>query len=177
MTGSRMDNCACRLHDEGWDVVLPEEAMPFHHHHNRPKPSESFWHRKGFWPWSHLDSTEEENLRLEVGTISKADSQERIEALERREEWLKRRIIGMKALGMDNWTVTDIWQNAEWSGWGMLARPRGWETMWERWATEMGIDLTGEQGSDFDSIMLPTNSLLLNTPYFPLRAAWLGLHS
>lgn len=143
MVGSRMENCACELHDEGWTVVLPRRAMPSYDHDDERKapPSAAKLTGQGLWPWSHSTPNKEDDASSVVGTIYKADSKERVEALERREAWLKRRIVGMKASGIDDMTLKNIWGNADWSGWGLLARPRGWEGLWRQWAREMGVAL------------------------------------
>lgn len=143
MTWSRMENCACELHDEGWAVVLPRMAMPSFNHDDERKvpPSAAKLTGQGLWPWSHPPPNKEEDAFSVVGMIYKADSKERVEALERREAWLKRRIIDMKVSGMDDMTVKNTWGDAEWSRWGLLARPRGWEVLWRQWAREMGVAL------------------------------------
>lgn len=177
MIGPRMDHCACRLHDEGWAVVLPTRAMPSSNPGSEPSAStilgKGFWSwslsttneekalpsaniepvssvsrlfgRKGPWTWLRSIAATEHDPSTDIGTISKADSRERMEALERREKWVKRRIVGMKCCGMDDLTLRHVWFIADWSGYGVLGKPRGWETLWKQWAKEMGVDPKREQ--------------------------------
>lgn len=134
------DTCACRLHDECWNIILPASpdiitgSQSFIDKRRQHPPTE--W-VKGFW--GALVPKVSSNKPDVSGGITQADSDRRTAALERLEIWKRARVVRMKRAGLADWEVKDKWYYANWSHYGKVGRPRGWEGEWRGWEREMEV--------------------------------------
>lgn len=106
--------CQCTLHDDGYQVLLPDvrcSAM------GPVKGRYSLGWSKGHQPTPA------------PGIITHYDPPARVEALKRREEWLKERIRYMKRAGISNKSISFAWYEWAWTRYGVIEKPRGWETL------------------------------------------------
>ncbi|KAL9629471.1 MAG: hypothetical protein Q9164_006867 [Protoblastenia rupestris] len=138
MTGSRMENCACHLHDEAWVAELPDITLapppptlptpPFN------PTTLDLSSLKNLWPFTKRPLPSLTNLN--VGTLDKTDSRARQQAFHRRDQWFKRRIVDMKQAGMTDFELSCLWLIYSWTGYGTLMMPDGWREAWKVWAGE-----------------------------------------
>lgn len=146
-------HCACALHDDAFRIVVPDvtivEAKPAIKHDNAGEsapswlakpatPKEilsfsgigwSFWPRK---PTSAPDSVPS------VGSLSRDDSLARRAALERRQEWLRGRILGMKRAGLTDFEIAELWNLSAWTQYGQVRKPEGWQELGKGHGGECG---------------------------------------
>ena len=133
-------HCACALHDDGFNIVLPditiEASGPATDRHNtsKTKPprfeeifsslnrtSWSFWPRK-------MSSSAPDNVP-DLGSTSPNDSLTRQAALERKQEWLRGRIAGMKRAGLTDFEIAEVWNISDWTRYGQSRKPEGWREL------------------------------------------------
>ena len=141
--GSR--HCACALHDDGYKIILPdmttiEASEPTTDHKDaseivRKSATEIFSSLNGsalsLWPWRTTSSAPDSVPN--VGSISHNDSPARQAALERKQEWLRGRILGMKRAGLNDLTISELWNMSDWTQYGQIRKPEGWR--------DLGLDL------------------------------------
>lgn len=143
-TGRRpvIDACACRLHDRAWNILLLPPSPSFSSKVPAPeslldeeerRPTE--W-VKGFWGGAPVPDRPIHTPDLGRG-ITQADSDRRVAALERVENWKRARVVGMKRAGLTDGEVQTEWSGAGWTHLGRVGRPRGWEREWRGWEKEM----------------------------------------
>ena len=119
--------CACPLHDDTFRITLP--PIENFHSHSPPssKPTSSKApaqsQKSSFWPWKHRYFPTEEGP---MAIITEVQSQPRQEALDRETEWFKERIRCMKASGMSNGDVAELWGCSRWTNYGQVRKPEGW---------------------------------------------------
>ncbi|MDI1486431.1 MAG: hypothetical protein OHK93_005659 [Ramalina farinacea] len=143
------DTCACRLHDKGWNIILPAShddiitgSQSFEEEPRRQQPPTEWV--KGFWGGlipkvsPQVSSNKPDSSG---GAITQADSERRTVALERLENWKRARVVRMKRAGLADWEVKDKWYHASWSHYGKVGRPLGWEREWRGWEKEMEMQL------------------------------------
>ena len=133
-------HCACALHDDGFKIVLPDitieasEPATDRNNTSKTKPATlkeivasldrtawSFWPRKA--SSSAPDSVQD------VGSTSHNDSLARQAALERKQEWLRGRIVGMKRAGLTDFEIAEVWNNSDWTRYGQVRKPEGWREL------------------------------------------------
>ncbi len=105
----------------------------------------SFWFRKtagpkkeslslggtaawSFWPWRSTPAPECGGEK-DVGSISRDDSAARRAALERRQEWLRGRIMGMRRAGLTDFEIAEVWNVSVWTRYGQVRKPEGWRDL------------------------------------------------
>lgn len=134
-------HCACALHDEGFRIVLPDttsvEASELATERDNISSSlqrtatlkdslsslnESPW---SFWP-REATSSAPDSVQ-DVGSVSRNDSLARLAALERRQEWLRGRIAGMKRVGLTDFEIAELWNVSSWTQYGQTRKPEGWQ--------------------------------------------------
>ncbi len=142
-------HCACALHDDGFRIVLPDVTVI-----EASKPAllvrrkdtgegASFWFQKtvgpkgslslggttawSFWPWRSTPAPD--CGEKDVGSISRDDSLARRAALERRQEWLRGRIRGMKRAGLTDFEIAELWNVSVWTQYGQVRKPEGWREL------------------------------------------------
>ena len=133
-------HCACALHDDGFKIVLPdiniEASEPAIDRNNTSKTKPATFEEMfsslnrtawSFWPRtassSVLDSVQD------VGSTSHNDSLARQAALERKQEWLRGRIVGMKRAGLTDFEIAEFWHNSDWTRYGQVRKPEGWREL------------------------------------------------
>lgn len=135
-------HCACALHDDGFRIVLPDVTVvaasrPAIRRENTGEIASSWLHSpkdslslngfaRSFWPWM---STSAQDGAQNVGSISRNDSLARRAALERRQEWLRGRIVGMKKVGLTDFEIAEIWNMSAWTQYGQVRKPEGWQEL------------------------------------------------
>ncbi|KAG8527616.1 uncharacterized protein KY384_007769 [Bacidia gigantensis] len=139
--GGRGAGCACSLHDEYWDVEAPDVSVPylpdFYEALRRERAisrgKTSWW--PGKWPFAvAMGIRLMERVRPNVGRVERKESVEQKEGRERKDMFLRRRIVAMQKAGMGEEGIKHEWQ------WSLTPRPRGWERDWEGWARDEGLE-------------------------------------
>lgn len=134
-------HCACALHDDGFRIVLPDtssvEASKLATERDNTSSSlqrtatlkesllplnESPW---SFWPREATSSAPDSVQN--IGSVSRNDSLARLAALERRQEWLRGRIAGMKRVGLTDFEIAELWNMSSWTQYGQIRKPEGWQ--------------------------------------------------
>ena len=123
-------HCACALHDDGFRIVLPDlTAVQASNPVNTTRKSNtvestSSWLSKiasrkddespplngiisSFWRWKPL--TAQDSAEPVIGCLSRNDSLARRDALERVQQWLRGRIVGMKRVGLTDFEIAELW--------------------------------------------------------------------
>lgn len=138
-------HCACALHDDAFRILLPDVTIAEAHKpamkHENTGESASSWVQKTaglkqsfsfsgiawtLWPRKmYLD----QEVVLHTGSISRNDSAPRLAALERRQEWLRGRIRGMKRVGLTDFEIAELWNMSAWTQHGQVRRPEGWQEL------------------------------------------------
>ena len=142
-------HCACALHDDGFQIVLPDVTIigasePATRRENSGEsasswlqnsalaPKEGLPSLKGtawsFWPWR--PSLAHDSVQ-DTGSITRNDSAARRAALERRQEWLRQRIRGMKRVGLTDFEIAELWNMSTWTQYGGIRKPEGWQNLGE----------------------------------------------
>ena len=138
-------HCACALHDDGFRIVLPDvtaaeapnpAADPDNTGDNAPSwlqktagLKELFAFNQLAWSlWPRTAPSAPEGAR-NVGGISRDDSTARRAALERRQEWLRGRILGMKRAGLTDFEISELWNVSAWTQYGQVRKPEGWREL------------------------------------------------
>lgn len=136
-------HCACALHDDGFQIVLPDttsaEASELATERDNTSSSlqrtatlkeslsslnESPW---PFWPQEATSSAPDSVQN--VGSVSSNDSLARRTALKRRQEWLRGRIAGMKRVGLTDFEIAELWNMSSWTQYGQVRKPEGWQEL------------------------------------------------
>lgn len=139
-------HCACALHDDGFRIVLPdvtvleaskpaatrrdnkgESAACWLQRTASPKESLSF-NRIGWSFWTRKIASAQDGVR-NTGSITRNDSAARLAALERRQEWLRGRIRGMKRVGLTDFEIAELWNMSAWTQYGQVRKPEGWQEL------------------------------------------------
>lgn len=138
-------DCACALHDDGFRIILPditvvEASKPAIRRENRGE-SASSWLQKtaspkgslslngiisSFWPWKST-LVQAQDSAQNVGGVSCDGSLARRAALERRQGWLRGRIVGMKRAGLSDFEIAELWNMSAWTRYGQIRKSEGWE--------------------------------------------------
>lgn len=136
-------HCACALHDDGFRIVLPDttsvEASELTTERDNTssslqrtatlRESLSSLHES---PWSfgprEATSSAPDSVP-NVGSVSSNDSWARRRALERRQEWLRGRIAGMKRVGLTDFEIAELWNMSSWTQYGQVRKPEGWQEL------------------------------------------------
>ena len=133
-------HCACALHDDGFKIVLPDitietsEPVTDRNNPSKTKPAtfeeifsslnRTAW---SFWPRKASPSTPDSVQ--DVGSTSRNDSLARQAALERKQEWLRERIVGMKRVGLTDFEIAEFWNISDWTRYGQVRKPEGWREL------------------------------------------------
>lgn len=129
-SSSRINYCACPLHDEGSRVTLPTTSSrrSSSHHPSHP-PSSS--HKSTLS--SLLTSSRKSSLTPGVGassssrgSVEQCDPRPRQEALERETRFYTEAITAMKRSGMSNESIETEWSGAQLTLRGKIPKPSGW---------------------------------------------------
>lgn len=136
-------HCACALHDDGFRIVLPDiEAFEPVNTKRESNTGElisswlpNFAIPKGSLPldgiisslWPRKPSSAPHSALQNNGHISRNDSPARRAALERRQEWLRGRIVGMKREGLSDFEIAELWNVSAWTQYGQVRKPEGWQ--------------------------------------------------
>ena len=140
-------HCACALHDDGFRIVLPDiaAAVVASKPVNTNRESNTgdiisswlpnFASFKGSMPldgiisslWPRKPSSFQSSPEQNIGSISRNDSPARRAALERRQEWLRGRIVGMKREGLSDFEIAELWNMSAWTQYGQVRKPEGWQ--------------------------------------------------
>ena len=140
-------HCACALHDDGFRIVLPdtttvEASEPTMKPENADKTASSPLQKSAslkknlssltatawsFWPRTPTPASDG-NSKI-VGTMSRNDSMARRVALERRQEWLRGRIVGMRRVGLTDFEIAELWNISAWTRYGQVRKPEGWRDL------------------------------------------------
>lgn len=142
-------HCACALHDDGFRIVIPgltavEASSPVNtRRESKRDESTSSWLSKIASPkdekppsngimwsfWTRKSSTAQDRVEPNVGSISRNDSLARREALERVQEWLRGRIVGMKRVGLTDFEIAELWNVSAWTQYGQVRKPERWREL------------------------------------------------
>lgn len=142
-------HCACALHDDGFRIVLPdltavEASTPVNtRRESNTGVSTSSWLSKLASPkdvspplngimssfWARKPSTAQDSVEPNIGSISRNDSSARQAALERVQEWLRGRIVGMKRVGLTDFEIAELWNMSAWTQYGQVRKPEGWREL------------------------------------------------
>ena len=133
-------HCACALHDDGFKIVLPdltiEASEPATDRKNtrKTKPATfekmfSSLNRTAWSPWRRKASSSAPDRMRDVGSTSRNDSLARQAALERKQEWLRERILGMKRTGLTDVELSEVWNISGWTRYGQVRKPEGWRDL------------------------------------------------
>ena len=148
-------HCACALHDDGFRIFLPDvtsvEASEPAARRKTAGEAASSWLQKSavskeglsslngttwsLWPWK---PTAAQNSGPNTGSITQDDPAARRAALERRQEWLRGRIIGMKRVGLSDFMIAELWNLSTWTQYGQIRKPNGWQALGK--SKEGGLD-------------------------------------
>ena len=119
---ANLRDCACELHDTGFDITLPDLRKRYPSIHS-PGTVER---KSSFWPWKGIYANAEAQ---DIGIIVRNDPAARVEALKRREEWFRFRISEMKKRGLSDTEIAELWGLAVWTRWGQIRKPDGWQQL------------------------------------------------
>ena len=115
--------CACKLHDDGFRIMLPDSinitTVNATAQDRKPKNS-------SFFPWKTLPP---ERQQVDIGSVTHYDPQGRRKALEREEEWYRERIRGMRRCGLTDFEIVELWGHARWTQWGQVGKPDDWKEL------------------------------------------------
>ena len=136
-------HCACALHDDGFRIVLPDittvEAPELATEREyissllektaalKESLSSLNGTTRSFWPWQATSSAPDSVQN--VGSVSCSDTLARRAALERRQEWLRGRIAGMKRFGLTDFEIAELWNMSSWTQYGQVRKPEGWQEL------------------------------------------------
>ena len=139
-------HCACALHDDGFRIVLPDITASVASkpvtttRESSTSETMSSWLpnfaiRKGSLPlegiistlWPRKPSPAQKSPLQDIGSISRNDSPARRAALERRQKWLRGRIVGMKREGLSDFEIAELWNMSAWTRYGQVRKPEGWQ--------------------------------------------------
>ena len=141
-------HCACALHDDAFRIVLPditavvasEPVTTNRQSNNTGEMVSSGWlpnftMAKGSLPlegiisslWPRKPSSARDSALQNNGHISRNDSPARRAALERRQEWLRGRIVGMKRERLSDFEIAELWNMSAWTRYGQVRKPEGWQ--------------------------------------------------
>lgn len=84
------------------------------------------WSLFRWWPPWNAATQAAPDTKEDVGSISRNDSLARRKALERWQEWLRGRILGMKRDGLTDFQIAEAWNMSAWTGYGQVRKPEGW---------------------------------------------------
>ena len=118
-------HCACPLHDELFWIVLPSNRTPGARSESAP-PQTDLTRPSLFWPWKFKSTTKFEE---DLPSITRIDSPEKREALERRQQWFRDRIKDMKTDGMTDFRIAEAWARSGWTEYGQIRKPDGWQDL------------------------------------------------
>lgn len=140
-------DCACALHDDGFRLILPdttivEASKPAPRRETKSESASSWLQNTAsptdglsltriasyLWPWKSA-SVQARDGAQNVGSVSRDDSSARRAALERRQEWLRGRISGMKREGLTDFEVAELWNISRWTRYGQIRKPEGWRSL------------------------------------------------
>ena len=111
---------SCTIHDTSFDVTLPSM------YRDNVKAASAKTSRKSDFPGQpRIVETPEED----VGTVVEIVSSVRRQALDKVEDWKLDRLKGMRRAGLKEWDIALIWGGAQWTGYGTIRRPEGWNTI------------------------------------------------
>ena len=113
-------HCACKLHDDGFRVELPDPGTATTII-NPPKAQQP--KNSSFWPWKTLPP---EHKQTDIGSVTHYDPPARQRALEREKEWFRERIRGMRGCRLSDFEIAEQWAFARWTQWGDVRKPDGW---------------------------------------------------
>ena len=122
---NKHSNCACSLHDDSFNIALPPVEDLCKARKATEKVSAQR-QKSSFWPWEHSHTPIEEGP---IPVITEAPSRPRQEALDRETEWFRERIKCMKATGMSNFEVAELWGRSTWTKYGQFRKPEGWQDL------------------------------------------------
>ena len=106
--------CQCALHDDGYQVLLPDVRCA------ALGPA-----KDGY----QLGRGKEHRPEPAMGQIMNFDTPARVEALERKDEWLRERIRYLKRKGMGEGAILSAWWTLPWTKFGALEKPWRWQEM------------------------------------------------
>ena len=106
--------CQCALHDDGYQVVLPDVRCA------------AIGAVKGGY---QIGWSKEYRPEPTGGSLTRWDTPARVEALERKDEWVRERIRHMKRMGMEEKNIRYAWHTLQWTNYGMLEMPWGWKEL------------------------------------------------
>lgn len=66
---------------------------------------------------------------LTTGSITRNDSAARRTAVERRQEWLRERIRGVKRVGLTDCKIAVLWKMSAWTRYWRVRKPEGWRDL------------------------------------------------
>ena len=135
-------HCACALHDDGFQITLPDvTALKTDQHSDKTAPTPqqkttalranlfSLNNGTAWSLWPRNAPAAAPDHAPNVGSIACKDSRARKAALERRQEWLRRRIVGMKRAGLTDFEIAEMWNVSAWTRYGMVRKPEGWREL------------------------------------------------
>ena len=64
-----------------------------------------------------------------AGVVEHFSTPARVEALERKDEWLRQRMNFMKRAGMSNQEIIYAWYTKCWTRYGVFEMPEGWKDL------------------------------------------------
>ena len=146
-------HCACRLHDDGFRILLPDvnAIMPSKsatikreitdespRTSSQPKTLTKTRTLKdslvltaspSWFFWSRKNQPASARDDNNTGSMTTNDSAARQAALDRQQEWLRGRIRGMKRMGLSNLAIAEVWHNSAWAQYGQFRKPEGWQDL------------------------------------------------
>ena len=133
-------HCACALHDDGFKIVLPditiEASEPATDRNNTSKTKPATFeeivaslNRTAWSFWPRKASSSAPDKVQDLGSTLRNDSLARQAALERKQEWLRGRIVGMKRVGMTDFEIAEVWNISNWTRYGQVIKPEGWRKL------------------------------------------------
>ena len=125
MPATRSPFCACALHDDGFRIMLPPSKdvdATLRVAKNEPAKLQF----SSVWPWKPKVAP---RLEQPVPVSTPVDSVAWKEAIDRETTWIKERIICMKAAGLSNYDITNLWIYMPWAKGGRIGIPDGWKDL------------------------------------------------
>ena len=133
-------HCACALHDDGFKIVLPDitiaasEPATDRKNTSKTKPATfeeivASLNRTAWTFWPRRASSWAPDSVQDLGSTLRNDSLARQAALERKQEWLRGRIVGMKRVGLTDFEIAEFWNISDWTRYGQIIKPEGWREL------------------------------------------------